>query len=775
MNKERFMEKWARAKFQPCLPLGTNGTRATGSDLHIDLAYRSAQEGIVLLKNNNRVLPLEKNQKIALFGIAQFDYVQGGGGSGWVTTDYIRNLYEAFKLKRDIQLFDEVSLYYKNAYDQKWVEPRDGMDFRYAPGMMGEIELPDELVKKATDFTDTAIITICRFSGEGIDRRNDGNDDYFYLSKNEQDMVEKVSNAFKHVIVLMNIGAMIDTSWFAQNDKIESAMLMWQGGIEGAMATVNTLMGEASPSGKLVDTCAAEFDAYPSSETFHESEDFVDYDDDVFVGYRYFETVPNADKKVVYPFGYGLSYTDFEIYDVSVSSNAKKVIVSASVKNVGDFEGKEVVQVYYGAPEGVIPKPKKELCAFAKTPVLKPGESCEVIMSFDVKDMASYDDLGQIQKSAYVLEKGEYKFFVGNSVRAAKENEYKLVLEDNVIAEQLKELCPPRALRKRMIADGTYIKAVNTERERVAYPCHYNFVDKPEEKKNLIDVVNGDISLDEFVAQLSDEQLIHILSGQRNLGVANTCGMGDVEEFGVPNVMTVDGPAGVRIHERCGIGTTAFPVASMLASTWNLELVEEVGKAGAIEVKENNLAIWLTPALNIHRSPLCGRNFEYYSEDPFVSGKMAAAMTRGIQSQKISACPKHFACNNKETNRKESDSRVSERALREIYLKGFEICVKESSPKMIMTSYNLINGIHASENAELLTGILRNEWGYKGMITTDWWNTANHVEETKAGNDVKMPISDEKQYLEDIKEGRITREELAVCVKRVLEMIMFID
>ena len=281
--------------------------------------------------------------------------------------------------------------------------------------------------------------------------------------------------------------------------------------------------------------------------------------------------------------------------------------------------------------------------------------------------------------------------------------------------------------------------------------------------------------MDTFMAQLTDEELCSLAGGQPNHGVANTCGMGNVSRLGIPSVMTVDGPAGVRIHKDCEVNTTAFPVATALAASWNPEMVEAIGRAGALEVKENNLSIWLTPALNIHRSPLCGRNFEYYSEDPIIAGKMAAAMVRGIQSQNIVATPKHFACNNKETNRKNSDSILSERALREIYLKGFEICVKEADPKMIMTSYNIINGGRASENAELITGILRGEWSYKGMVTTDWNTLAVHEKEIKAGNDMKMPLGHPDKLLEALQSGSLKREELVVCVKRILEMILWLD
>ena len=296
-----------------------------------------------------------------------------------------------------------------------------------------------------------------------------------------------------------------------------------------------------------------------------------------------------------------------------------------------------------------------------------------------------------------------------------------------------------------------------------------------KKKKTLLDVYEGKATLEEFMAQLSDEQLIDLLGGQPGLGVANTFGFGNLPEYGVPNIMTADGPAGVRINAETGICTTAWPCATMLASTWNTDLVEKVGVAGGEELKENNLAVWLTPALNIHRNPLCGRNFEYYSEDPLVAGKMGAAMVKGIQSNNVAATPKHFAVNNKETNRKHSDSRLSERALREIYLKGFEIIVKEADPWVIMSSYNVINGQRASECRELLEDILRGEWGYKGVVTTDWWTRAEHYKEIKAGNDIKMANGYTERVLASMEKGAITREEIEVCVKRVLELILKID
>lgn len=765
------MEKWVRANYQPFMPLGDNQSRITACERHIELSRKAACEGTVLLKNENQILPLKSGQKIAIFGKASIDYVKGGGGSGDVKVSYVRNIYEGLKMKGDkVEVIDAPSLFYMDYVRKQY---KKGI----VNGQLEEPEIPKDILKEASEFTDTAIITINRYSQEEVDRRNDGTDKYFVLSDTEKQMVKDVCNNFTHVIVLLNVGAMMDTAWFADNNRIEAAVMLWQGGMEGGLAAADILVGDVNPSGRLVDTCARDFSDYPSSERFHESQDYVKYTEDVFVGYRYFETIPGMKSRVVYPFGYGLSYTAFEIYNIAAHDIGKKIFITAEVKNVGRFAGKEVVQVYYCPPVGRIAKPAKELCAFAKTPLLNPGESCTMTMTYDIKDMASYDDMGIIAKSAYVMEKGVYKILVGNSIESVVETEYYYELSKDIVVEQLTEYCAPKNLEKRMLADGSYGEMPGKADGQKVFPCAY-VCDYKENVNNvirLIDVAEGRATLDKFMAQITDEELIKLLRGQEPIGVSNTGGMGNLKRLGVPNVMSIDGPTGIHIFPDREVKTTAFPIATALACTWNTELVEEIGVAGALEAKENNLQIWLAPGLNIHRSPLCGRNFEYFSEDPFVTGKMAAAMVRGIQSQKIVAVPKHFACNNKETNRKESDSIVSERAIREIYIKGFEICVKESSPKIIMTSYNLINGVRASENAELLTGIVRNEWGYQGMFTTDWENHAEHYKEVKAGNDVRMPSWWPNHLKEEYEQGLVTRNEMAACAKRILEMILWLD
>ncbi len=809
------MERWARAKYQPVLPLGEDGRRITGSREHITLSKNAAKEGMVLLKNEGGLLPLKKGSKVALFGKATFDYVKGGGGSGDVTVAYTRNLYEGLKEKAGyVEIFEELASFYRENVKEQYAGGRE-------PGMTAEPAVPEELLKKAAAFTDTAIISICRFSGEGWDRKSiydkkgkednvaiagqeekqDSKDELFedgdfYLTHAEKAMVEAVKKNFTKIVVVMNVGGMVDTDWFAADDKIRSVLMAWQGGIEGGLAAAELLIGDGNPSGKLTDTFAKRLEDYPSTYNFHESDDYVEYTDDIYVGYRYFETIPGAAEKVNYPFGFGLSYTRFSLSAPIVEKRGHHIRVMVDVCNMGEIAGKEVVQVYYSAPQGKLGKPARELAAFRKTRLLQPGESQTVVLRFTINDMASYDDLGKVAKSAYVLEKGEYRFYIGTSVRDTVEDNFVMVLEEDIITEQLSSRMVPTQLGKRMLADGQYEELPQGEpvdTDASIFPSKltpaeadgvtpvvrrresYHLWGYTDNRPKLIDVAEGRMSLDEFVAQLPDRELAELLGGQPNMGVANTFGYGNLPDYGVPNIMTADGPAGVRIAPQCGVCTTAWPCSTLLACTWNPELVEQVGAAGGAEAKENNIGAWLTPAVNIHRSPLCGRNFEYYSEDPFLVGKMAGAMVTGIQSNHVAATVKHFALNNKETNRRESDSRASERAIREIYLKGFEIIVKEAKPWSIMSSYNIINGHRASENRELLEDILRGEWGFDGMVTTDWWTCGEHYKEVKAGNDIKMGLGFPERLLEAMEKGALTRDEMEICARRILGLILKID
>lgn len=806
--------KWARVNYQPGVGLGENGARVTADKEHITLSKDAAKEGMVLLKNEQHVLPLQTGAKVALFGKATFDYVKGGGGSGDVTVSYTRNLYEGIKaLKGKISVYEELADFYRENVKEQYKAGR-------VPGMTIEPQVPQELLQKAKAYTDTAVISICRFSGEGWDRKSivetenkniwaseeemarrsaeifeDGD---FYLTHAEQEMVNTVKQNFARVIVVMNVGGMVDTSWFHDDAQIQSVLMAWQGGMEGGLATAELLAGEGNPSGKLSDTFARELNDYPSTYNFHESEKYVEYTDDIYVGYRYFETIPGAKEKVNYPFGFGLSYTQFTLGESQISIEGDQIRCMVSVTNTGAMAGKEAVQAYYGAPQGRLGKAARVLCAFAKTRLLQPGETQLMTLCWKIADMASYDDCGKVCKSAYVLEQGEYRFYIGTSVRDAVENATVYTAAKDIVTQQLTSRLAPTSLTKRMLADGTYeelettepvdtdaneLEKMTTEEMEAFAPKTEGrarwrlWGDKTPDKQHhfLIEAAEGKITLEEFMAQLSDEQLAELLGGQPNTGVANTFGFGNLPDYGVPNIMTADGPAGLRISPECGVCTTAWPCSTLIACTWNPEVAQKVGAAGGAEVKENNIAVWLTPAVNIHRSPLCGRNFEYYSEDPYLTGKMASAMVKGIQSNHVGATVKHFALNNKETNRKNSDSRASERAIREIYLKAFEIIVKEANPWAIMSSYNIVNGRRTSENHELLTDVLRGEWGFEGAVTTDWWTNGEHYKEVAAGNDIKMATGFPERLMEALHKGIITRAELETCAKRVLNLILKVD
>ena len=803
--------KWLRHLYQPCKGAGVNGEMVSGSPEHIALSRQAAGEGIVLLKNENQTLPLAHGKKVVLLGKAGEEYIKGGGGSGEVSTAYIRTLFEGLKTKQKeekITLYDGLHEFYAADLAAQLTLGRE-------PGMTREPILTEEQLQKAAAFSDTVIVAICRFSGEGWDRsceikgseaanvksfweeednrREAGKEIFqhgdFYLSDEERILVQQTKTHFAHVIVTLNVGGMVDTCWFHDDDRIESAVMIGQGGMEGALAAADVLVGDVNPSGKLVDTYARDLTDYPFTESFHESADYVKYYEDIYVGYRYFETIRAARDKVNYPFGFGLSYTSFDWCAPNCAVADDMVYCNVTVCNTGSRAGKQVIQLYFSAPQGKLGKPAMELGAYAKTKLLSPGEQTVLTLAMPIGDMASYDDLGKVQKSAWVLEQGDYHIYIGTDVRTVQEV-LSYGLEQDVVVEQLSEHLKPRKLEKRMLSDGTFEKLEQGEYEKIIRPFteeQYEDLEgvtpevRPEKRTKLWgvdrgiqleDVANGKATLDEFLNSLSLEEQVWLLGGQPNTGVANTFGIGNNRDRGIPNVMTADGPAGVRIQPQLEVYTTAWPTATMLASTWNRELVERIGAAGAKELKENNLGSWLTPAMNIHRSPLCGRNFEYYSEDPLVAGTMAASMISGIQSQHVAATPKHFAFNNKETNRKSSDSLVSERAAREIYLKGFEIAVKEADPWMIMSSYNRINGCQTSECKELLTDILRGEWGFNGIVTTDWWTRGEHWREVNAGNDLKMACGYPETVLEAVADGRVSRQQVRDCARKILELIL---
>ncbi len=817
------MQKWARLNYQPSIPL-RGDRRVTASAEHVSVSRRAAQEGMVLLKNDG-TLPLKSDQKIVLLGKASVDYVKGGGGSGDVYCPYIHSLYDGLK-DRGVSVFEPLISFYKEEMNKQYEMGR-------VPGMTSEVAPADSMIRDAAAFSDTALVMINRFSGEGWDRSSiECNNEFnpwpqsrsmpsisaeifpegdFYLTSEEKEMIETAKANFKKVIALLNVGGIIDCSFIATDADINAALYMGQGGMEGGDAAADVLFGDVNPSGRLADTFAGSLDDYPSTGNYHESFDFVEYTDDIYVGYRYFETVPGAKDKVIYPFGFGLSYTDFAIEVIDAkevndleekpefldpSGTRSGFSFKVRVTNTGKVKGKEVVQLYYRSPDALLGKSARALGDFGKTRALEPGESEELTLIVTRYLMSSFDDAGKVAEAAYVLEKGNYEFFIGENVRDAVKTDFTWNNSEDLIIQQLSHKLAPVELKKRLRSDGSYEELATGEHKDInacifekmepgteealtpyerAKEMHYVTQTCKEGAITFIEVAEGKATLKDFMAQLSDDDLIHLVGGQPNTGVGNVFGFGNIPEYAVPNAQTADGPAGVRILPETGATTTAFPCATLIACTWNREIAQEIGCAGGEELKENNLCVWLTPAINIHRNPMCGRNFEYYSEDPYLAGRMAAAMVRGIQQNKVGASVKHFACNNKETNRKHSDSRVSERALREIYLKAFEIIVHEEEPYTIMSSYNAINGERASESKDLLTGILRDEWGYSGMVTSDWWTRGEHYKEVLAGNDLKMACGFPKRLKKAMEMGALTRADLEPCAEHILSTILKFD
>ena len=690
---------------------------------------QAAAEGIVLLKNNG-VLPLKKNEKTAFFGRVQRDWFYVGYGSGGdVNPPYRISPMAAIESRGDICYHEELAQTYAD-----WCA--NNVPFEGVWGMWAthfeEMPLSAELVEKVARESGRAVVFLGRAMGESMD--NKLKKGCYYLTDPEKALLDQVTAAFSEVAVVIDAGNIIDLHWTKEyGSRIGALVYAFQGGMESGNALVDVLYGDVNPSGKLTDTIALRHQDYPAAKNFGHTAHNC-YEEDIYVGYRYFETFLPG--KVLYPFGFGLSYTTFSLESQYREENGK-CRLDVTVTNTGKLPGAEVVQIYVNPPQGELGKPLRNLVAFRKTDVIAPGESQSLTFAIDPADFASYDDSGITgHPYCYVLEPGIYGIYVGTDVRSARQ----------VASWQAKEMTVVRQLacRAGAVADfqrihpvlgrcDTWVPGFEPVPKRTGdLKAHIlenlpAAVAAPERQIAWEEVRRGEATLDDFVAQLNPAELDAITRGEGKmrspLGVDGNAGIlgGTTEglrEKGVPVVVTTDGPAGVRIS----YSTSLLPCGTALACTWNPELIEKMGKLFGTEMAHYGTDILLGPGMNIHRDPLCGRNFEYFSEDPYISGKIAAAMVRGIQSVPgRSACPKHFACNNQEWMRSRNDSRLSERALREIYLKGFEICVKESDPLTIMTSYNKINGVWGHYQYELVTDILRGEWGYDGLVITDWW------------------------------------------------------
>ena len=712
------------------------------------LLRQAAAESIVLLENDG-VLPLKAQSKLAVFGRSQIDYFYVGYGSGGeVNPPYLVNVIQGLE-EKDLLLNKVLIKKYQTFSANNIVE--DGIWGQW-PRFLEEMTLSNEEVKSASEDSEIALIVIGRAAGE--DRENVLEEGSYYLTQKEKQMIDQVTHYFEKVVLVINSGNVIDLAW-TENYAFSAILFAWQGGMESGNAIADVLMGDVNPSAKLPDTIARHYEDYPSAKQFGH-EEYVEYVEDIYVGYRYFETF--HPEKVIYPFGYGLSYTQFAI-DSELLVNDKSVTINVSVTNIGEMPGKEVVQVYHEPPQGKLGKPKRNLIEFQKTELLQPGETENLNFEIKLQDLASYDDSGVTgHPFSYVLEAGEYQFYVGDSlINLELVGNYHL--EKLLVIQKLKQIAAPVENFNRLVAtleEGRLVETyqpVTLQKESVKERVlqHLESLSEVSSEETFLDTGK---TVSELIHSFSKEELDALTRGEGPMnspfGPKGNAGMfgGTIESLrqkGIPPVITTDGPAGIRLNYYASL----LPCGTAFASTWNLELLEVIGIEFGKELLDLGSDMILAPGMNIHRNPLGGRNFEYFSEDPYLTGKMAASYVIGVQSNQVAACPKHFACNNQETNRNYNDSRVSERALREIYLKGFEICVKESNPYSIMSSYNKINGVWAHYHFDLATEILRNEWKYQGCILTDWWmrmakdpnfeHVENNAYRVRAQVDILMP------------------------------------
>ena len=798
MKKRTFGQKpWRRTlailcsacMITSCLPFATASAKTV--DGLADLSRQTAAEGAVLLKNEDQTLPVKPYETVSVFGRIQINYFKSGTGSGGkVNVDHVTNILDGFRKNPKIHVNEDLAKVYED-----WVaeNPPVGIGDWTEPWSQAEMPVTEELVADAASKSDKAIIVLGRTAGESKDASN--TEGSFLLTDDERDMIQKVTNQFDHVAVLLNVGNIIDMSWVEEYG-VESVMYVWHGGMEGGKAVADVVSGDVPASGKLSDTIATSYEDYPSAGNFGNNE-YNNYVEDIYVGYRYFETF--APDKVLYPFGFGLTYTDFTVKTTSVEEVDGKIEITVNVTNTGDYKGKQVVQVYYGAPQGELGKAAKSLAGFAKTGLLQPGDSQEMTISYDIDHMASYDDAGKTgHKSAYVLEAGDYPVYVGTSVRDCGVV-YTHTEPELRVVEQLQEVMAvdPNHAFERMAAtedaEGNIVmemEPVPTRtvdvNERIQANLPETIEPTGDQGYTLLDVYNGDISMEEFVAQLPLEDVAYLCRGEGmnspkvTPGTASAFGglTDSLKAFGIPIGCCADGPSGIRMDD--GELATALPIGTLMACTWNTDLVEKLHTLHGQELVLNNVECMLGPGINIHRDPLCGRNFEYFSEDPVLTGVMASAATRGVQKSGAMVTPKHFAANNQEQNRNNNDSRVSERALREIYLKGFEIVVRDGNTGTIMTSYNKINGIWAASNYDLCTTTLRNEWGFDGMVMTDWWANENEdgllrqeAAMVRAQNDIAMPVAYEADSIVNaVNAGVLTLGEVQRSAINVLNCLI---
>ena len=748
------------------------------------LARQATAEGCVLLENEGQALPLREGERVAVFGRMAFHYYKSGLGSGGlVNTRYVVGILDALKDCKEIRLDEKLMGIYED-----WIRENpfdEGQGWGRVPWCQKEMEVTDEMLGCARD-NDVSLVIIGRTAGE--DQDNNAGPGSYCLTETEEDMIRRVCQVSKRTVVVLNVGNIIDMSWVKKYHP-QAVLYAWQGGQEGGNGVADVLTGKVCACGKLTDTIAQSIEDYPSTENF--GDPFKNYyKEDIYVGYRYFETF--AKDKVLYPFGYGLSYTSFGIKAEILKNSEEELTVAAEVVNTGAVKGKEVVQVYAKVPQGKLGNPARRLIGFAKTGELKPGEKEEVVIVIPKYDLASYDDSGVTgHKSCYVLEEGTYEISVGSDVRSAEsagcyEEKFRVV-------EKLQEACAPVEKFSRMKAvlmpDGSYRAVTEEVPVRTVDPQERRKQNLPEtlaytgdKGYKLVDVLDGKVSMENFVAQIREEDLIAMFRGEGMCSPKVTPGtaaaFGGVTEsmkaLGIPVGCCADGPSGIRMD--CGTKAFSLPNGTALGCTFNTELVSDLYEMTGKELRLNKIDSLLGPGMNIHRNPLNGRNFEYISEDPLLTGRICAAQVKAMAKSGIGSTIKHFCGNNQEVGRSTSDSVISERCLREIYLKGFEMAVREGGARSVMTTYGSVNGLWTAGSYDLCTTILRKEWGFEGIVMTDWWAKSNYeghqaavqvkAPMVAAQNDIYMVVSDAKANPEkdDVEEmlhaGKLTLGEL---------------
>ena len=788
---------------------------------HIEYLKEHASECALFLKRNEK-FPIEKPCKVCLVGNGVRHTVKGGTGSGDVCSRFFKTIEEAFK-ERGFEITSSSWLDQYDSFKKKTFKSfiRDGKRLARKNGILSAVySMGFFEEEKNYDFPlnfdgDICVYVLSRNSGEGNDRRNINGD--VKLSDTEIKNILFLRRKFEKFLLVLNVGGVIDLSPLKD---VENILLLSQLGVVTSDILPMIILGETNPSGKLSTTWAVP-EEYPFFKEFGNRDDTY-YKEGIYVGYRYFSSLK---KDVLFPFGFGLSYTDFEISTESLNVKGMNLDISCSVKNVGKFSGKEVVQVYVTKPNDVLDNPLIDLIDYRKTNEIKPFEKEKISFSIDFTKLSSYDS----KRSLTLLLKGEYIIRIGNS-SSNLTSICKCVLKDEVILEKVQNKCGDPGFDDLKI-----------EREKEDFSTLKEFILDLKEIVTKEIEYKDDSIIEPFVENLSNEDLINICLGHYTTGLAgmvgNSCqhvigGAGEttlrVTNFNKSLTMA-DGPAGIRIKSSYGKDskgiyditldpmmekminflpkisrpfimppknrhgeifnqfTTAIPIGTALAQSFNDDLISSIGRLVAKEMVMFNVDLWLAPALNIHRNILCGRNFEYYSEDPYLSGRCAIAITKGIQENpKLGVTIKHFACNNQEFNRNNNNSHVSERTCREIYFKGFEMCVKEAKPKALMTSYNLLNGVHTSESHDLIMDILRNEWKYEGLIMTDWiasgrsfciWSkypAPYAYKSILAGNDLTMPgcPKDVKNIKRALKKGKLTRNDLMKSSSRIYRAIM---